>query len=264
MASSIVLGTVDEDALTSMTMEWLDTMGLSECDACVDGNPAARGDDAAGCAARNADATGCAAHDADTTRSAAHGHAAQNGETACTGAGGRPARNCDATLCGGAEGRCHRGRHLSAETLARLRRSMLRWAVQVLSGPGGLASYLRTGLLEAPLAGPSVVLDAGPDDRSVPASLERLVRRRDRHCRFPGCDHPAHLSQVHHIIPRSRGGPTRLGNLLTLCSMHHLIAVHSWGWEVRLNPDGTTTAIGPDGRVLEEREPPLDPPLQAA
>jgi hypothetical protein len=141
---------------------------------------------------------------------------------------------------------------------------MLRWAIQVLSGPGGLASYLRTGLLEAPLTGPSIVLDAGPDERSVPASLERLVRRRDGHCRFPGCDQPAHLSQVHHIVPRSRGGPTRLANLLTLCSMHHLIAVHSWGWEVRLNPDGTTTAIGPDGRVLEEREPPVDPPLQAA
>jgi hypothetical protein len=108
------------------------------------------------------------------------------------------------------------------------------------------------------------VLDAGADDRTVPASLERLVRDRDRHCRFPGCDHPAMLSHVHHILPRSRGGPTELWNLLTLSSMHHLIAAHTWGWDVALNPDGTTTATGPDGRVLHEHRPPGDPPLCAA
>jgi hypothetical protein len=141
---------------------------------------------------------------------------------------------------------------------------MLRWAIDVLSGPGGLASYLRTNLLDGPLAGPSIVLDAGKDDKTVPAALERLVRRRDRHCRFPGCDHPPELSQVHHIVARSKGGPTKLWNLLTLCSFHHLIAVHTWGWAVRLNPDGTVTATGPDGRVLHEHHPPGDPPLQVA
>ncbi|WP_344398295.1 HNH endonuclease signature motif containing protein, partial [Actinomadura alba] len=136
----------------------------------------------------------------------------------------------------------------SADGFARLQRSMLRWAIRVLSGPGGLASYLRTGLLERPLGGPSIVLDAGADGKTVPTALERLVRRRDRGCRFPGCDHPAALSQVHHIVPRSRNGPTALWNLLTLCSFHHLIAVHTWGWDIRLDPDGTTTAIAPDGR----------------
>ncbi|MBC6463011.1 HNH endonuclease signature motif containing protein [Actinomadura sp. HBU206391] len=145
---------------------------------------------------------------------------------------------------------------LGEEDLARLHRAMLRWAVQVLSGPGGLASYVRTRRLTGPLATPSIVLDAGTDGRTVPAALERLVRRRDRQCRFPGCDQPAALSQVHHITPRSRNGPTALWNLLTLCSFHHLIAVHTWGWNIALNADGTTTATAPDGRTLNEHHPP--------
>jgi hypothetical protein len=153
---------------------------------------------------------------------------------------------------------------LSAATYLRLRETLLRWAIKVLSGPGGLASYLRTGLLAGPLVGPSIVLDVGRDDKSVPAPLDRAVRRRDRRCRFPGCDHPAELSQVHHIQPRSEGGSTELWNMIVLCSMHHLTAVHTWGWAIRLNPDGTTTATGPDGRVLHENDPPGDPPLRAA
>jgi hypothetical protein len=52
--------------------------------------------------------------------------------------------------------------------------------------------------------------------------------------------------------------------LITACSFHHLIAIHTWGWQLRLNPDGTTTATGPDGRVLHEHNPPGDPPLRAA
>lgn len=153
---------------------------------------------------------------------------------------------------------------LSAATHLRLRETLLSWAVKVLSGPGGLASYLRTGLMTGPLAGPSIVLDVGRDDKTVPAPLDRAIRRRDRRCRFPGCDQPAELSQVHHIQPRSEGGPTALWNMIVLCSMHHLTAVHTWGWTIRLNLDGTTTATGPDGRVLHENDPPGDPPLRAA
>jgi hypothetical protein len=163
---------------------------------------------------------------------------------------------------GGSGHHCDHG--LPPGARARLRNSLLGWAVDVLSGPGGLASYLRTGLLDDPIGTPSIVLDAGTEDRTGPASLERLVRRRDRRCRFPGCAHPAELSQVHHLIPRAQNGPAALSNLLTLCQFHHLIAVHTWGWTLRLNPDGTVTATGPDRRVLHENDPPGDPPLLAA
>jgi hypothetical protein len=43
-----------------------------------------------------------------------------------------------------------------------------------------------------------------------------------------------------------------------LCPFHHLIAVHRWHWTIRLNPDGTTTAVSPDGRkTLHSHSPPL-------
>jgi hypothetical protein len=33
--------------------------------------------------------------------------------------------------------------------------------------------------------------------------------------------------------------------------------IHHWGWMLRLNPDGTTTATSPDGRrILHSHSPP--------
>jgi hypothetical protein len=130
-------------------------------------------------------------------------------------------------------------------------------AAAVLSGPTGLAAYLRAGLLDGPAASMSLPLDVGHLTDIVPAHLRRLVIARDRHCRFPGCDQPAMACQPHHIIPRSKGGPTSLTNLLLLCAFHHLIAVHRWGWQIALHPDGTVTATSPDRtRVLHSHSPP--------
>jgi hypothetical protein len=58
-------------------------------------------------------------------------------------------------------------------------------AVDLLSGPGGLASYLRRRLLGARLGGPSLPLDVGMSE-NVPAGIRNAVRIRDQHCRFPG------------------------------------------------------------------------------
>jgi 5-methylcytosine-specific restriction endonuclease McrA len=67
---------------------------------------------------------------------------------------------------------------------------------------------------------------------------------------------PAHC-HTHHLIPRAKGGATALHNLALLCSFHHLIAVHRWGWTLALNRDGTTTATSPDGkRVFHSHGPP--------
>ena len=80
-------------------------------------------------------------------------------------------------------------------------------AADVLSGPAGLAAYLRTGLLDGPAAAMSLPLDIGDATDTIPAHLRRLVIARDRHCQFPGgCDQPAAACQPHHIIPRSKGG----------------------------------------------------------
>jgi hypothetical protein len=128
-------------------------------------------------------------------------------------------------------------------------------AIRLLSGPAGLASCLRTGLLPSPAAAISLPLDVGTVTDTIPPHLRRAVAQRDKHCAFPGCTQPPRACQAHHIIPRSEGGPTRLDNLLLLCPFHHLIAVHRWGWKVSLNPDGTTTATQHD-RVLRSHAPP--------
>ena len=126
-----------------------------------------------------------------------------------------------------------------------------------MSGPAGLAAYLRTGLLNGPAAAASLPLDTGAATETIPAHLRRLVITRDRHCRFPGCEQPPAACQPHHILPRSEGGRTCLTNLLHLCVFHHLIAVHRWGWGIALLPDGTVVATSPDrSRTPHSHGPP--------
>jgi hypothetical protein len=138
-----------------------------------------------------------------------------------------------------------------------LRQLLVARAAGILSGPAGLAAWLRTGLLTGPGATVSLPLDIGAATETIPAHLRRAVTARDRHCRFPGCDQPPAASQVHHLTPRAEGGATSLTNLILLCAFHHLIAIHRWGWQLTLHPDGTITAVSPDsGRTLHSHSPP--------
>jgi hypothetical protein len=153
----------------------------------------------------------------------------------------------------------------------RLAGILLRYAADALSGPGGLASFLRTSLLPGtmpeirlpdPVAAVSLPLDVGTATSTIPPWLRRAVIERDRHCAFPGCTQPPAACHVHHLVPRSEGGATALVNMVLLCSFHHLIAVHRWGWTLALNGDGTTTATSRDGkRVLRSHGPPAVPVL---
>ena len=139
---------------------------------------------------------------------------------------------------------------------AAAREIILRNAVALLSGPSGLASWLRTGTLPPPAASVSLPLDVGAVTDLVPPHLRRAIISRDQHCAAPGCDTPPAACHVHHIIPRSQGGTTSLGNCLLLCSFHHLILVHRWGWTITLHADGTTSAASPHGRTLHSHSPP--------
>ncbi len=154
--------------------------------------------------------------------------------------------------CGAGSGTASRDR-----VRQRARDLILANAVALLSGPHGLASYLRTGKLAPPAASVSLPLDAGRATDTIPPHLRRAVISRDRHCAAPGCLQPPPACQVHHIIPRKLSGANRLSNLLLLCAFHHLIMVHQWNWAITLNPDGTTTARSPYGtRVLHSHSPP--------
>jgi hypothetical protein len=151
---------------------------------------------------------------------------------------------------------------LAPQAAGRLQDALLAYAADVLSGPAGLAAFLRTGLLTGSFpaaATASLPLDTGTPTATIPPHLRRLVIRRDRHCAFPGCDQKPVSCQAHHIIPRAEGGVTALRNLLLLCSFHHLIAIHRQGWSIRLNADGTTTATSPDQRrVFHSHGPPVE------
>jgi hypothetical protein len=146
---------------------------------------------------------------------------------------------------------------LSPGAQGRLRRALLALAADALSGPDGLAARLRAALDGRPLTAVSLPLDVGTASETIPAHLRRAVTTRHSHCAFPGCDQPASVCDIHHIVPRARGGPTSLPNLVPLCGFHHLTAIHRQGWSLALHSDGTTTATSPDGaRTLHSHGPP--------
>ena len=133
-------------------------------------------------------------------------------------------------------------------------------AVDLLSGPGGLASFLRRRQLGARLGGPSLPLDIGYAE-TIPAGIRNAVTLRDKHCQWAGrCNQPASTCEVHHVRHKSKGGKTSVKDCILLCFFHHQIVIHRWGWTLVLNPDGTTTAWNPDKtKVLRSHSPPIRP-----
>jgi hypothetical protein len=138
-----------------------------------------------------------------------------------------------------------------------LERAIIGAAVDLLSGPGGLASFLRRRQLGARLGGPSLPLDIGVSE-TVPAGIRHAVMLRDRHCQWAGrCDQPAAACEVHHTRHKANGGKTSVKDCVLLCWFHHQVAIHRWGWTLVLNPDGTTTAWNKDKtKVLHSHGPP--------
>jgi hypothetical protein len=130
-------------------------------------------------------------------------------------------------------------------------------AVDLLSGPGGLASFLRRQELGARLGGRSLPLDIGMSE-NIPASIRNAVKLRDLHCQFAGgCSQPASACEVHHLVHRSRGGKTSVKDCILLCWYHHQVVIHRMGWTLVLNPDGTTTAWNRDRtKVIRSHSPP--------
>ncbi len=141
---------------------------------------------------------------------------------------------------------------------AAIEQAVIGKAVDLLSGPGGLASFLRRRQLGVRLSGPSLPLDIGYSE-SIPAGIRNAVTLRDRHCQWAGrCDQPASACQVHHTRHKANGGPTSVKDCVLLCWFHHQVVIHRWGWTLVLNPDGTTTAWNKDKtKVLHSHGPPV-------
>ena len=130
-------------------------------------------------------------------------------------------------------------------------------AVDLLSGPGGLASFLRRRQLGARLGGPSLPLDIGYAE-TIPAGIRNAVLLRDRHCQWAGgCTQPAGACEVHHTTHKADGGKTSAKDCVLLCPFHHQIVIHRWGWTLVVNPDGTTSAWNKNKtKVLHSHGPP--------
>jgi hypothetical protein len=148
---------------------------------------------------------------------------------------------------------------LSPQAWQALRYALAKLAVDLVSGPAGVASILRRGLLEHPWNTPSLPLDIGYAE-TIPASIRRAVNWRDRYkCAWPGCGRPMAWCDVHHIKHKKDGGKTSVDSCVTLCQFHHDICVHRWGWRITLNPDGSVSVYGPDGQVQHSHSPPTPP-----
>jgi Domain of unknown function (DUF222) len=142
-----------------------------------------------------------------------------------------------------------------------LEQEIIRKAVALLSGPGGLAGFLRRRQLGSRLGGRSLPLDVGVSS-DIPAAIRRAVIERDQHCQFPsGCDQPASGCEVHHLTHKADGGKTSVWDCALFCWFHHQVVIHRWGWTVVLNPDGTTTAWNKDRtKVLHSHSRNHSPP----
>ncbi|MGO9190819.1 MAG: DUF222 domain-containing protein, partial [Streptosporangiaceae bacterium] len=107
-----------------------------------------------------------------------------------------------------------------------LERAIIGKAVDLLSGPGGLASFLRRRQLGARLAGPSLPLDIGYAE-TIPAGIRNAVTLRDKHCRWAGgCNQPASACEVHHVRHKKDGGKTSTRDCVLLCWFHHQVVIH--------------------------------------
>jgi hypothetical protein len=92
--------------------------------------------------------------------------------------------------------------------------------------------------------------------RREPTDAQRReVRRRDRHCRFPGCTN-ATFTNTHHIRPWKPDGRTDIDNLALLCEYHHH-RVHSTEWTMSGDANAELSFVGPTGRVMTSRPSPM-------
>ena len=140
-----------------------------------------------------------------------------------------------------------------------LEHQILATVLQIVSGPGGVASFLRRNLLGKGLNGPSLPLDVGQTD-DIPVHLRRLVALRDQTCQFPGgCDQPASGCEPHHVLHQADGGHTSLANLKNYCWWHHHVVLHQMGWQLTVFPDGTSQVKSPGGKIIRSHSPPPDP-----
>ncbi len=99
-------------------------------------------------------------------------------------------------------------------------------------------------------------MSVGRKTRSIPPALRRALKRRDRGCRFPGCENYRFVD-AHHIRHWAHGGETKIDNLVLLCRRHHRL-VHEGGYSVERLSKDRLRFRGPHGAPIPDspRPPP--------
>jgi hypothetical protein len=98
-------------------------------------------------------------------------------------------------------------------------------------------------------------LDVGRTARTEPTGLRRALEARDQGCRWTCCGALAAWATAHHIRPWSQGGATRLQDMALFCHVHHHYYIHTLGWTITGDPNGTLHFTHPGGWLT------LDSPL---
>ena len=99
------------------------------------------------------------------------------------------------------------------------------------------------------MAGDDAAGTPGHIARSIPPATRRHVLVRDGgHCQVPGCRNRRYLD-LHHILPRSRGGGHAPSNLVTVCSTHHEL-LHRDVVQVIQDEDGSLSWERGEGEPL--------------
>ena len=124
--------------------------------------------------------------------------------------------------------------------------------------PDAVVESLRANAsIEPVLVDDGVPVAHGTRRTALSPKIVRAVLLRDGHCRWPGCERRNGL-QVHHLVPRSRGGGDELINLAAVCTGG------GTGHHTKLVPHGTWTLVGnpnqPDGLRLFRHDASAGPP----
>ena len=133
--------------------------------------------------------------------------------------------------------------------------------------PSEVETLLCDCTLGRTILGPdSKPLNVGTETRTFPRWLRRQVARRDRHCRWPGCEIPPGWCETHHVKYWEHGGETSYANGVLLCSRHHHFLHAHPTWQIVWNQttfrvfrdDGTEVCPTLEHTLLD-LEPDLEP-----
>jgi hypothetical protein len=144
--------------------------------------------------------------------------------------------------------------HVAAETL----RDRKSGCCEIEHGPSIAAETVRRMSCDASLIAmienaDGEPLNVGRKTRAISPALWRVLKARDKGCRFPGCANSRYMDG-HHIVHWANGGETKPDNLVCLCRFHHR-AVHEGGVRIERLDDGALRFVKANGAVIDSAAP---------